>query len=450
MTSTKNAPLDLGLLGRTAVIDEGGRLSIGGVDIESLAQQFGTPLYVYDEVELRGRCAEYRTIFAGGVAYASKAFLCGAMARIVEEEGLDLDVSTSGEFDLARAFGFPAARLVIHGNNKSAAELSAAIESGVKHIVVDSADELDRIETLVSDSSDAYPTLLIRVNPGIDAHTHEYLATGATDSKFGFSIESQDAFDIAARIIRNPALRFGGLHAHIGSQIFAPASYAAALERLVALIARIERELSQSIGELSIGGGLGVRYVVTDNPPTIDQHGQALVSNFDRLIKEHGVTSEPRLSTEPGRSIAGPAGLTLYTVGTIKDLPGIRTYVSVDGGISDNPRPALYGAEYETFVPARADSDRARVVTIAGKHCEQGDLLIRDAYVPSDLAVGDVIAVPCTGAYGHSMASNYNAMTRPAVVFVNDGKARLVVRRESLEDLLARDLCSAPDKMGLE
>jgi diaminopimelate decarboxylase len=442
-------PIELGLLPRTAVVDADGRLSIGGVDCERLADDFGTPLYVYDEVELRERCREYRTTFPGGVAYASKAFLCGAMARLVAEEGLDLDVASGGELELACASGFPAGRIVVHGNNKSVTELRDAITAGVQSIVVDSFDEFDRIEALVRDESLPSPTLLVRVNPGIDAHTHEYLATGATDSKFGLSLESGAAFEMIERIARSNTARFAGLHSHIGSQIFRADAFEAALDRIVTLVREVETRLGLSVDELSIGGGLGVRYVAGDDPPSIAQHSASVHENFGRLLAAHAVDHHPRLSTEPGRSIAAPAGMTLYRVGTIKELAGVRTYVSIDGGISDNPRPALYGAEYETFVPTRVTANRPRRVTIAGKHCEQGDVLVRDAAVPDDLVVGDILATPCTGAYSHSMASNYNLMSRPAVIFVRDGRARLVVRRETNADVFARDVVvgSEPDKL---
>lgn len=438
--------IDLALLPRTATVDGAGRLQIGGVDCEALATEFGTPLYVYDEADLRARCREYRTTFPGGVAYASKAFLCGAMVHIVDDEGLDLDVATGGELAIARACGFPATRTVVHGNNKSDDELREAMRIGVQAIVLDSRDEFARIERLVRDEDLASPRVLVRVNPGVDAHTHAYLATAMTDSKFGFGLDDGEAFAIVERIARSNAARFGGLHAHIGSQIFAAAGFEAALKRLVGLVRDIEVKLQLPVDEVSIGGGLGVRYVLGDDPPSIAEHAAAVHESFGRLLTASGVDHHPSLSTEPGRSIAGPAGITLYRVGTIKDIPGVRTYVSVDGGLSDNPRPALYEAEYETFVPARVGADRSRVVTIAGKHCEQGDLLVRDACVPDDLAVGNVLGVACTGAYGHSMASNYNAMTRPAVVFVADGAARVVVRRETVADLLAREVPARLDR----
>ncbi len=435
--------LDLSLLSRTATIDAHGRLAIGGIDCERLASDFGTPLYVYDEAELRARCRAYRDGFAGGVSYASKAFLCGAMAQLVAEEGLDLDVASGGELTIALAAGFPSARITLHGNNKSDDELRRAMVAGVKHIVLDSDDELDRVDRLVRSESLDPPTLLVRVNPGIDAHTHEFLATGATDSKFGFSLESGAALAVIERIAADNVARFGGLHSHIGSQIFRPEGFEAALARLAGLVRSIE-SLGFTVDELNIGGGLGVRYVAADDPPSIGEHAAAVHEVYGRALVEARVAHHPKLTTEPGRSIAAPAGVTLYRVGTIKELEGVRTYVSVDGGMSDNPRPALYGAEYEAFVATRADAERTWRVTIAGKHCEQGDLLVRDALVPSDLAVGDLLVTPCTGAYGHSMASNYNALTRPAVVFVADGEARVVVRRETESDLLDRDVVARP------
>jgi diaminopimelate decarboxylase len=433
---------DISLLPRTATI-EAGRLSIGGVDCGQLAAEFGTPLYVYDEVELRARCREYREGFPFGVSYASKAFLCGAMARLVAEEGLDLDVASGGELAIALASEFPPSRITMHGNNKSDDELRRAMTAQVKHIVLDSHDELDRIERLVRDENLEAPTLLVRVNPGVDAHTHEYLATGATDSKFGFSLESGAAMEAIERVAADNVARFGGLHAHIGSQIFRPDGFETALQRLVGLVRSIE-DMGLTVDELSIGGGLGVRYTAIDDPPSIGEHAAAVHEIYGRALLEAGIGHHPRLTTEPGRSIAAPAGVTLYRVGTIKELHGVRTYVSVDGGMSDNPRPALYDAEYEAFVATRADADRTRRVTIAGKHCEQGDLLVRDALVPADIEVGDVLATPATGAYGHSMASNYNALPRPAVVFVADGRARVVVRRETESDLLTRDLVARP------
>jgi diaminopimelate decarboxylase len=433
-------PIDLSLLARSAAIDTAGRLSIGGCDLVELAEEHGTPLYVYDEDELRARCREYRAAFPAGVAYASKAFLCVAMARLVNEEGLDLDVASGGELHVALAAGFPADRIQLHGNNKSVDELRRALSVGVRHVIVDSYDELDRIDALVHEERCPAPDVLVRVNPGVDAHTHEYLATGAVDAKFGFPLIDDQAFSAITRIADSKSAIFAGIHAHIGSQIFRREGFAAALERLALLVARVESELGLDVAELNIGGGLGVRYVESDDPPSIAQHGALVHEDLGAALSAAGVRHPPRLTTEPGRSIVGPAGVTLYRVGTIKTIPGLRTYVSVDGGLSDNPRPALYGAAYEAFLPARAAARRDALVTIAGKHCEQGDLLATDVEVPDGVEPGDVLCMPVTGAYGHSMASNYNKIGRPAVVFVRDGAHRVVVRRETDDDLLRLDI----------
>jgi diaminopimelate decarboxylase len=431
-------PLDLTLLPASARIEADGSLSVGGVDLVGLASEYGTPLYVYDEGELRARCREYRARFGAGVAYASKAFLCTAMAQLVAEEGLDLDVATGGELHVALNAGFPAARIVFHGNNKSTDELRAAIAAGVGRIVADSFDELDRLEVLVG--SGAEPVgVLVRVTPGVEAHTHEFIETGTEDSKFGFGLANGDALEAATRVAQSRVLRLAGLHCHIGSQVFRVDSYAAAVDRMVGLVLAVETETGATIDELNFGGGLGVRYVATDEGSSIAQHAALLQQVFTKALAEHGVRSHPLLTVEPGRSIAAPSGLTVYTVGTIKTIPGVRTYVAVDGGMSDNVRPVTYGAQYEAFLPARVGAARPRVVTVAGKHCEQGDVLVRDAHLPADVAVGDILATPVTGAYAHSMASNYNKVLRPAVVFVHEGRARLVVRRETPADLVRLD-----------
>jgi diaminopimelate decarboxylase len=437
------APFDLTLLPASAQVGADGSLSVGGVDLLGLASEFGTPLYVYDEGELRARCREYRSNFAGRVAYASKAFLCTAMARLVEEEGLDLDVATGGELHVALHAGFPADRIVFHGNNKSSAELRTALAAGVGRIVVDSFDEIERLESLAGEGATA--TVLVRVTPGVEAHTHEYIETGTEDSKFGFGLQNGDALRAVLRIVEGGALRFAGLHCHIGSQVFRLDSFAAAADRMVGLVHDIESDAGVRVDELNLGGGLGVRYVSTDEGASIAQHVASLQDLVAKALAAQGVRSRPTLMVEPGRSIAGPSGFTLYTVGTIKrfsgkTISGARTYVAVDGGMSDNLRPVTYGAGYESFLPARVTAPRALVATIAGKHCEQGDLLVRDAQIPADVAVGDILATPVTGAYAQSMASNYNKVLRPAVVFVHDGRARLVVRREELDDLVRLDV----------
>jgi diaminopimelate decarboxylase len=436
-----DAPLELGLLPRTATVDEAGRLAIDGVDLDALAREHGTPLYVYSESELRARAAEYRDAFgADAVSYAGKAFLCGAMARLVAEEGLHLDVATGGELQVALHAGFPAAGVVFHGNNKSDAELQLALDAGVGRIVADSFDELDRIEALVAAGA-AAPRVLVRVTPGVEAHTHEYIATGADDSKFGFTVSNGSARDAALRVAKSDAMELGGFHCHIGSQILVLESFARAAAVVAELAADVARATGAPVSEINLGGGLGVPYTADElDAPSIAEFGRETRANYADACASFGLDPAPALTVEAGRSIAAPAGVTLYTVGTIKEIAGLRTYIAVDGGMSDNPRPATYGATYEAALPARITASRPFVATIAGKHCEQGDLLVRDAQLPADVAVGDVLVTPVTGAYGHSMASNYNLVPRAAVVFVRDGQARVVVRRETFEDLLARDV----------
>ena len=416
------------LLPDTAMVDaHTGRLAVGGVDLLDLASEHGTPLFVYDEDHMRARCREALAAFGDGVAYASKAFLCLAMARLVHDEGMYLDVATGGELHVAVAAGVPPDRLVVHGNNKSDLELVTAIELGVHRIVVDSLDELDRLERLVEATGARPPHVLVRVTPGVEAHTHEYVMTGQVDSKFGFGLGGGDAAAAVERARRSPRLELVGLHAHIGSQIFLAHSF----EKAVGVLADFARPLA--LPELCLGGGLGVPYVAGEDAPSITEWGDTL----HRACAAAGI--DAKVTAEPGRAIAATAGLTLYRVGTIKQIPDVRTYVSVDGGMSDNPRPVLYGSGYEAFLPRATPAARPRVVTVVGKHCESGDVVVRDAQVPDDIAVGDVLCTPVTGAYGHSMASNYNKVPRPAVVFVRDGAARVVVRRETNDDLVRLD-----------
>ena len=419
-------PLPRRLLPDTATVDDRDRLRIGGCDVLDLAERFGTPLFVYDEAHLRNRCREALAAFGDGVAYAAKAFLCLAMARLVHEEGMYVDVATGGELHVALTAGVPAERLVLHGSNKSLDELRAARRAAVGRVVIDSLDELERLERLHVEDG-LRPKVLIRATPGVEAHTHAFVRTGQLDSKFGFGVPSGDAARAVARAAASPAVDLVGVHMHIGSQVFVAESFHQAVE----IVGPWVREMG--LPELSVGGGLGVAYVEEDDAPTIAEWGSAIVS----ACRAAGITA--RVSAEPGRSIAAQAGVTLYEVGTVKDVPGIRTYVSVDGGMSDNPRPVLYGSGYEAFLPRAVSAARPRQVTIVGKHCESGDVLVRDAQVPADLAVGDVLATPVTGAYGHSMGSNYNKVPRPAVVFVADGASREVVRRESFDDLVRND-----------
>ncbi len=411
-------------------MDGSGRLRIGGLDVLDLVEELGTPVFIYDEEHLRRRCREARQAFGPRVAYASKAFLCKAMAALAHEEGCCVDVSTGGELAVVLAAGVPAERLVVHGNNKSMAELKAALEAGVGRIVVDSFDEIDRLSVLSGRANGAgrRPRVLVRVTPGVEAHTHEYVMTGQDDSKFGFGLASGDASRAVERLLHmSSGVQLVGVHAHIGSQIFALEAYERALSLLVPFFNQLDLE------ELCIGGGLGVAYVTGETAPSITEWAQVL----RHAAASAGIAQRAVLSAEPGRSIVATAGLTCYTVGTVKHLPGLRTYVSVDGGMSDNPRPVLYGSGYEAFLPREVRALRPRAVTVVGKHCESGDVLVRDASVPEDLSVGDVLATPVTGAYGHSMASNYNKVPRPPVVFVKDGRHRVVVRRETYSDLLA-------------
>ncbi len=415
------------LLPDTADIDANGRLSIGGCDVLDLAAEYGTPLFIYDETHLRTHCRQAVEAFGPGVAYATKAFLCGAMAKLAVEEGMDLDVATGGEIHVALSAGVPADRLVMHGNNKSVPELEMALDVGVGRIVVDSFDELDRIDAIVGNGRPV-PKVLIRVNPGVEAHTHEYLQTGVVDSKFGFGLASGAAQEAVERAMHSPSVDLVGIHAHIGSQVFVAGFFAQAVRALAPFVTAFE------LPELSIGGGLGVAYVEGETNPSIREWAE--VVRF--ACEDAGITA--RVTAEPGRAIVARSAITLYTVGTIKPLPGVRTYVAVDGGMSDNPRPVLYGSGYEAFLPRSVSADRPERVRIVGMHCESGDVIVHDAAVPSDITVGDILATPVTGAYGHSMGSNYNMVLRPPVVFVRDGEARLVVRRETYEDLVKRDL----------
>ncbi len=422
-------PLPRNLLSANASVDADGRLRIAGLDALDLASEFGTPLFIYDEDDLRSRARAAVDAFGDGVAFASKSFLCKAMARLAYDEGMCIDVSTAGELHVVLAAGVPAARLVLHGNNKSDDELARALDIGVGRIIVDSFDEIDRIATLLEARPDLTPRVLIRVTPGVEAHTHEYVMTGQEDSKFGFSVASGAAAKAIDRL-QSLGVNLVGIHAHIGSQIFRTIAF----EQEVAVLAEVVKDMD--IEELCIGGGLGVAYVEHEEGPTMAQWGATVKA----AAAKAGVAADVRITAEPGRSIVAPAAVTLYTVGTIKHLHGIRTYAAVDGGMSDNPRPVLYGSGYETFLPRCVDADRDLTVTLVGKHCESGDVIVRDGRVPLDIAVGDIIATPVTGAYGYSMASNYNKVPRPPVVFVKEGDARLVVRRETVDDLLRLDV----------
>jgi diaminopimelate decarboxylase len=419
-------PIPWDLLPDTAEV-VGGRLQIGGCDVIEVAEEFGTPVFIYDEEHLVARCTEAVAAFGEGVAYASKAFLCKAMARIAHGAGMHIDVATGGEMHIALAAGVPGDRLVFHGNNKSTNELAMAMDAGISRIVVDSFDEMDRIEALVL-ASKPPPRVLLRINPGIDAHTHEYLQTGVPDSKFGFPLSDGIAAVAIQRARTSDAMEFLGLHAHIGSQVFDVGNFAKAIDALAPFV------IESGAEEFSIGGGLGVAYVEGEEADTIAAWAEVVLD----AAQTNGINA--RILAEPGRAIVARAAITAYTVGTIKDLPDVRTYVSVDGGLSENPRPVLYGSGYEAMLARKPEAPRPTRARIVGKHCEAGDIIVREAYLPEDTAVGDVLCTPVTGAYGHSMGSNYNKVARPAVVFVRDGVARLVIERETYDDLLLRDI----------
>jgi diaminopimelate decarboxylase len=421
-------PVALRLLPDTAAITGDGALTIGGLELTDLAREFGTPLFVYDEATLRARAREAVTTFGPDrVVYATKAFLCVAMARLAHEEGLLLDVSTGGELHVALAAGVPADRLMLHGNNKSTAELRRALEVGVRRIIVDSFDELDRLEALHGEGLPV-PKIHLRVTPGVKAETHRFISTGQDDSKFGLNVRTGDALAAVRRAQASSAVELMGIHVHVGSQVFSVENFALVAEKVAEFAAPL------GLPELTLGGGLGVAYVAAEEAPTLSQWAKVLLDSAGRS------TLDTTVLVEPGRSLVAQAGVTLYEVGTIKPIDGVRTYVAVDGGMSDNPRPVLYGSGYEAFLPRAARAARPMAARLVGKHCESGDVLLFDARLPADIAVGDVLCTPVTGAYGYSMASNYNKVPRPAVVFVNDGQARLVVRRESFEDLLRNDV----------
>lgn len=420
---------DLNLLPDNASLAGDGALVLGGCRVDELVARHGTPVFIYDEAHLRARCREAVAAFGkGSVIYATKAFLCKAMARLAFEEGLLLDVASGGELFIALAAGVPGAACIMHGNNKSSEELQSAVEAQVRYIVVDSFDELDRLEALVAAGIGPPPAVLLRITPGVYAHTHEYISTGQNDSKFGFNLANGDARRAVLRAERSPAVKLKGLHCHIGSNVFAADSFAKAAEVMAAFAGPLE------LPELVLGGGLGVPYVSGEVAPGISAWGAALLQACDQL----GVKS--RVSVEPGRAIVASAAVTAYTVGTIKHIPGVRSYVAVNGGMSDNPRPVLYGSGYEAILARAPAAARPLPARVVGKHCESGDILLFNAQLPADIAVDDILVTPVTGAYGHSMGSNYNKLRRPPVVFVQDGKDRVVVRRETYEDLLVTDL----------
>lgn len=423
--------------------NELGHLIIGGIDSLQLAEQYGTPLYVMDEDLLRENCRAFKGSidkYYGGrglVTYASKAFCCKAVCKIAAQEGLGLDVVSAGELYTALQAGFPMQRVFFHGNNKTPVELRQALENGVGYIVVDNLDELRLLGTMAQ-AAGKVQDILFRIKPGIDAHTHDFIRTGQIDSKFGLALENGEAEEAVREALAMPGVRLVGLHCHIGSQIFDIAPFELAAQVMLDFIAKIGSELGAEIEILDLGGGFGIQYTSADHPSSYDEYMRRVSSVIASRCAQLGIDT-PFVVIEPGRSIAGPAGITLYTVGSVKHIEGVRTYVSVDGGMTDNPRYALYQASYDVLAAGKAAQPRTETVTVAGKCCESGDLIQENTQI-QPVQPGDVLAVLATGAYNYSMASNYNRIPRPAVVFVKDGQSRVVVRRESLEDLLQNDL----------
>jgi diaminopimelate decarboxylase len=426
----------------TSQINEQGHLEIGGVDTTELAKSFGTPLYIMDEAWIRTQCRSFMDAFRRSglsfqVAYASKAFCTVAMCRLIEEEGLSLDVVSSGELYTALEAGFPVERIHFHGNNKTPEEIEMALNAKIGCFVVDNFSELYLLQAMAKEQG-VIAKVLLRITPGIEAHTHEFIQTGQEDSKFGFDLISGQAKQAVELTIESSALALLGVHSHIGSQIFEVEGFRLAVQKIVQFALEIREACHHEFEVLNVGGGFGIRYTEEDAPIPAGQHVDALVDAIKSGLAPYGYTL-PEIWIEPGRSIVGEAGTTLYTVGSVKDIPGIRKYVSVDGGMTDNPRPALYEAKYEAMLANRAEDANEEIVSIAGKCCESGDMLIWDLELPR-VQSGDLLAVSCTGAYNYSMASNYNRIRRPAVVFVQNGQADLVVRRESYEDLIGNDL----------
>jgi diaminopimelate decarboxylase len=412
-----------------------GHLTIGGLDATNLAERFGTPLVVVDRATIEARARAYSSVLdASQVYYAAKAFCCVAICEIVRESGLSLDVCTGGEIATAMAAGFPPERILFHGNNKSLEELEMARDAGIGRVAVDSFDEIDRLRKVGGSFG-----VLIRVTPGVEAHTHEFVQTGQEDSKFGFTLADGIALEAIKRCLDLPNATLVGIHAHIGSQIFELAAYDLAVTRLADLCATAKKETGFEPAELNLGGGLGIAHTEDELTPDPAEAVRHMLDVIQREFPSRDL-AVPHLYVEPGRSTIGSSSVTLYRVGTVKNIPGVRTYVSVDGGMSDNIRPALYDARYEAFLANRMDAPPGPRVTVAGKHCESGDVLIKDVHLPADVGPGDLLVIPATGAYTYSMASNYNRQPRPAVVLVDNGTATEIIRRETYDDLLRLDL----------
>jgi diaminopimelate decarboxylase len=427
----------------TARKNDEGALEVGGVDVRDLVAEHGSPAYVLDEADFRARARAFREAFADyDVYYAGKAFLCTTVARWAADEDLSLDVASDGELSVALRAGVDPARIGYHGNNKTRAELHRAVREGVGRIIVDSFHEIDRL-TEVTAELGATAAVMVRVTAGVEAHTHEYIATAHEDQKFGFSITSGDAFEAVRRVHETPGLELRGLHSHIGSQIFDTSGFEVAARRVLTLHARVSTELGVEMPEMDLGGGFGIAYTTQDDPADPAQLATEITKIVEHECRGFGL-AVPALSIEPGRAIVGPAMCTVYEVGTVKpvelDAGAVRTYVSVDGGMSDNIRTALYDADYSCTLASRRSDARPVLGRLVGKHCEAGDIVVKDEFVPGDITPGDLMAVPGTGAYCRSMASNYNHALRPPVVAVKDGVATVVVRRETEDDLLRTDV----------
>jgi len=427
----------------TAAVNNAGHLTIADCDVVELAREFGTPLYVYDEETLRGQCRAFRKAFESrypntGVAYAAKAFLGRAMAAIAAEEGMYMDVVSGGELAIAASVNFPADRIFFHGNNKSEQELIEALDYGVGRIVIDNFYEMQLLNGLAQ-ARGTKQKVLVRLSPGIDPHTHAHTTTGTTDNKFGIPIAAGGQGEAAVRSAREmPGLELMGLHVHLGSPIFELEPYAKAVDVVCDFAAQMRDKYDFEMQEFSPGGGFAVAYTADQLPPSPDAYAEVIVPPLKAACARHGL-QEPRLTIEPGRSIVARSGVALYTVGSSKEVPGLRRWVSVDGGMADNIRPAMYDSGYAAVVANKANDDRRETVTVAGKYCESGDVLIKDAELPP-LETGDVIALPASGGYNLAMASNYNASQRPAVVLAQDGEAKLIRRRETYEDLMSCDV----------
>ncbi|MFJ2623811.1 diaminopimelate decarboxylase [Streptomyces sp. NPDC087532] len=438
-------PADLNVLdekvwARTVARDEHGTVTVGGIEVTRLAEEFGTPAYFLDESDFRARCRAWADAFGrdADVFYAGKAFLSRAVVRWLKEEGLNLDVCSGGELTCALDAGMPAERIAFHGNNKTVEEIERAVTVGVGRIVLDSFQEIARVAH-VAQRLGKRQRVQIRVTVGVEAHTHEFIATAHEDQKFGIALADGQAAEAVRRALTLDGLDLIGIHSHIGSQIFDMAGFEVSARRVVQLLAEVRDEHGVELPEIDLGGGLGIAYTSADDPREPHEIAKALGDIVTRECEAAGLAT-PRISVEPGRAIVGPTAFTLYEVGTIKPLEGLRTYVSVDGGMSDNIRTALYDAEYSVALVSRTSDAEPMLARVVGKHCESGDIVVKDAFLPSDLAPGDLIAVPATGAYCRSMASNYNHALRPPVVAVRDGEARVIVRRETEEDLLRLDV----------